>query len=93
MADIIKPSVAHELVMKDRKSLRLTGVSEVLSFDDLSVTLKTVCGELTVDGEGLRISSLDTVNGILIIDGNVSSLSYFDKKREGTKGVFGRIFG
>lgn len=93
MADIIKGSVAHELVMKDRKSLKLTGVCEVLSFDDVSVTLKTVCGELTVDGEGLRISSLDTVNGTLIIDGNVASLSYFDKKREGTKGVFGRIFG
>ena len=94
MADIIKNTgAAHELFMKDRKCITLTGVCEVVSFDDLSVTLKTVCGELTVEGEGLRISSLDTVNGTLKIDGNVQSLSYFDKKREGSKGVFGRIFG
>ena len=92
MADTPK-STSHEFFMKDRKNVRLTGVTEVLSFDDTSVSLMTVCGELSVDGEGLRISSLDTVGGILMIDGNVHSLTYFDKKREGSKGVFGRIFG
>ena len=92
MADIIKDT-AHQLLMKERKALTVTGVSEVMSFDDLSVTLKTVCGELTVEGEGLHISSLDTVNGILEVNGNIQALSYFDKKHEGSKGVFGRIFG
>ncbi len=94
MGDTIKSTAtSHEVFMRDRKKITLTGVNEVVSFDDLSVVLKTVCGELTVEGEGIRISSLDTAHGTLEIDGNIQSLSYFDKKREGSKGVFGRIFG
>ena len=93
MSDIIKNAGSgHDLVMHDRKGLSVTGVTEVVSFDDLSVVLKTVCGELTVDGEGLRISSLDTAHGTLEIDGSIQALSYFDKKHEGSKGFFGRIF-
>ena len=94
MPDLIKEAAhSHELFMKDRKKISLTGVSEVESFDDVSVVLKTVCGELTVEGEGLRISSLDTVHGTLDISGNVQSLSYFDKKKDTQKGILGRIFG
>jgi len=92
MADIIK-NTAHRILMNERKALTVTGVSEVVSFDELAVTLKTVCGELTVEGEGLHISSLDTVNGTLEVNGSIQALSYFDKKKEGSKGVFGRIFG
>ena len=94
MADIIKNvGTAHSVSMSDRKKLELTGVTEVVSFDDLSVVLKTVCGELAVDGEGLRISTLDTAHGTLDINGNIQALSYFDKKKDGKKGVIGKIFG
>ena len=94
MADTIKNTgSAHSVSMSDRKKLELTGVTEVVSFDDLSVVLKTVCGELAVDGEGLRISTLDTAHGTLNIGGNIQALSYFDKKKENKKGVFGKIFG
>ena len=94
MADIIKNiGSSHSVSMLDRKKLELTGVTEVLSFDDISVVLKTVCGELTIDGEGLRISTLDTAHGTLDISGNIQAFSYFDKKKEGKKGVLGKIFG
>ena len=94
MADISKNTQpSHELMMRDRKRISVTGVTEVVSFDELSVVLKTVCGELTVDGEGLHISALDTSRGLLEIDGSVQGLSYYDKKHEGSKSVLGRIFG
>ena len=93
MADIIKNGGSHEVFMSERKALRLTGVSEVISFDDLSVVLKTVCGELEIDGDGLRISTLDTAHGTLDVNGNIRALSYFDKIKEGKKGVLGKIFG
>lgn len=93
MADIIKNGGSHEVFMSDRKTLRLTGVSEVISFDDLSVVLKTACGELAIDGEGLRISTLDTAHGTLDVSGNIHALNYFDKKKENKKGVLGKIFG
>ncbi len=93
MADIVKNGGSHEVFMSERKTLRLTGVSEVISFDDLSVVLKTVCGELAIDGEGLRISTLDTAHGTLDVNGNIQALNYFDKKKENKKGVLGKIFG
>ena len=94
MSDTIKAvPQAHELLMKERKKISLTGVTEVLSFDDTAVVLKTVCGELTVEGGGLRISSLDTAHGTLEINGNIQAFSYFDKNKEGRKGIIGRMFG
>ena len=94
MADIIRTAPqTHELKMKDRKELALTGVCEVLSFDDSSVTLKTVCGELEIDGSGLKISSLDTANGTIFVSGNVQAFSYSDKGKDSQKGIIGRIFG
>ena len=93
MADIIKGTgTSHDLTMRDRKRISVTGVTEVVSFDELSVVLKTVCGELTVDGEGLHISAIDTTHGTLEIEGSVKALSYFDKKRDSGKSVLGRIF-
>ena len=94
MAETIKNTqLPHELIMKDRTRISVTGVTEVVSFDELSVVLKTACGELTVDGEGLHISALDTTRGVLEINGSIQGLSYFDKKRESGKSVLGRIFG
>ncbi len=91
MSDTInKP---HELLLHDRKTVSLTGVTEVKSFDDSEVTLDTVCGELTVDGEGLRISSLDTTHGTLDINGNIQGFSYYDKKKDGKRTIFGKVRG
>lgn len=87
-------SMTHELLMKGRRSLSVSGVKEVISFDESSVILNTVCGELEIDGEALRVSTLDTARGNVSVDGNISSVIYTDKpKKEGRRGVFGRIFG
>lgn len=50
----------HELVMKGRRELQITGVEDVLSFDDVSIIMVTAMGMLSVDGEGLRIVSFNS---------------------------------
>ena len=68
MADISKDERdTHELVLYDRKTLNMSGIVEVISFDDVSVSLKTKCGELYVEGTELHISALDTVKGAVSV--------------------------
>lgn len=84
-------TMPHSLIMKDRNELSLTGVTDVDSFDDTSIVAYTNCGELTINGTELHISSLNIDNGELSVDGNISSLVYLDNKPKAT-GFFGKVF-
>ena len=55
-------NVIQNIVLENREKLNITGVLDVLSFDDQIVILETELGLLTVKGENLRINklSLDT---------------------------------
>ena len=41
----------HKLTLQERKSLTMTGVAEVISFDESLVVLNTSLGVLTVQGQ------------------------------------------
>ena len=84
-------ALQHSLIMKDRKELSLTGVTDVDSFDESSIVAYTDCGELTINGMGLHISELDTEKGELTVDGEISALYYLDNKAK-TEGFFKRVF-
>ena len=82
--------IAHALALDGRKKLTMTGVTEVVSFDDGLVVLHTALGMLTVQGTGLRLKTLSTDGGQMAVTGEVSSLSY-EEPRDG--GWLRRIFG
>ena len=52
------------------------------------VILETELGLLTVKGENIRINKLSIDTSEVIVEGNISSLSYSDKEIEKTKGSF-----
>ena len=82
--------IAHCLTLDGRKKLTMTGVTEVVSFDDGRVVLRTELGMLTVQGAGLRLKTLSTDGGQMAVTGEVAALSY-EEPREG--GWLRRIFG
>ena len=82
--------IAHVVTLDGRKRLTMTGVTEVVSFDDGMVVLHTELGMLTVQGTGLRLKTLSTDGGQMAVTGEVSSLSY-EEPRDG--GWLRRIFG
>ena len=85
------PGMPHHLVLEDRRALTVSGVSDVDSFDELTVIIYTDLGELTVKGEGLHINRLNVETGELTLEGSIQSLSYADvHARSG--GFFGRLF-
>ena len=69
-----KIRLPHNLILKDRAELTLSGVTDVDSFDETTIIAYTDYGELTVKGENLHINMLNIDTGDLSIDGRVSSL-------------------
>lgn len=68
----------HALSMSARARVSIFGVTEVESFDEQTVILSTDCGEMTLEGEGLHIGTLDIARGVVEVDGRVNGLYYSD---------------
>lgn len=81
----------HKVTLSDRKKLTVTGVSEVVSFEETAVQVETVQGSLMVHGSGLRLKNLSPEGGQLEITGTVEALVYEERRRRG--GFFGRAMG
>ncbi len=77
--------------MEDRNRISLTGVSDVDSFDEQTVTVITSCGELSVKGSGLHIGRLSTETGEMSIEGKIDALVYSSDEPK-QSGFFGRVF-
>ena len=81
----------HKLCLDGRKKLTMTGVREVVSFEDSAVVLQTTLGLLIVQGEGLQLRNLSTDGGQVAVEGTVRALSYEEPRQAG--GWLGRLFG
>ena len=66
--------------LENRRKMLLTGVNEVLSFNDEKIILNTVLGKLNIKGQNLKMNKLDVKNGDVIVDGYITSLLYNNKK-------------
>ena len=85
--------VIQNLILENRGKLSISGVLDVLSFDDQIVILETDLGLLTVKGENLRINKLSIDTSEVIVEGDISALSYSDKDNVKNSGsIFGKIF-
>lgn len=86
-------NIMQNLVMQNREKITITGVNDVLSFDDQIVILETSLGLLTVKGENLRINKLSLDSEEVIIEGDINILSYSEKEMEKkTNSFIGKIF-
>ena len=86
-------SHAHTLVMESRRKASLTGVSDVASFHDQEVVLKTEDGEVIIVGEQLHISQLSLDDGRLVVEGLIGGIEYQDSAQPTVKsGIFGKMF-
>lgn|SRR5699024_4549058 len=85
--------VIQNLILENRGKLSISGVLDVLSFDDQVVIVETELGLLTIKGENIRINKLSIDTSEVIVEGDISSMSYSDKSVEKTKtSVLSKIF-
>lgn len=75
--------IPHNLTLTERKTMTMTGVTEVIRFDECSVLLRTALGTLLVQGQDLQLKQLTLDGGNVAVDGQISALSY-EEPRQGS---------
>ena len=73
----------HKLCLNERKELTMTGATEVVSFDDTAVVLRTALGTLLVQGQGLQLKTLSLEGGQVAVDGTVAAMVYEEPRSGG----------
>lgn len=84
----------HKVVIHNRKTVSLTGVQDVLSFDATEILLDTVQGMLMLRGKELHVNRLSLDKGEVDVDGRVDSFAYAEEqgKTKGGESLLSRLF-
>ncbi len=81
----INTNIIQNVILENREKLTISGVNDVLSFDDQVIVLETELGLLTVKGENIRVNKLSIDTSEVILEGEISYLAYSDKNQEKQK--------
>lgn len=73
----------HKLTLDRRNALTMSGVTEVISFDETAVILSTELGMLTVHGKDLQLKTLSVEGGQVAVEGSIAALIYQEPKKGG----------
>lgn len=84
----------HSITIVERKSILVTGVKKIESFDDEEFLMETVMGYLILKGSDMELLKLDTLQGNVSIKGLLKSFSYVDDAVKGDKdnSFIGKLF-
>ena len=89
----IKSASRHSLHLERRESVTVTGMIDVISFDEETVIGETEMGVIIIRGLNLHVSKINLENGELSVFGEISGVNYEDQSGY-TKGksLLGRLF-
>ena len=86
-------NIVQNLVLENRGKLSVSGVLDVLSFDDQIVIIETELGLLTIKGEDLRINKLSIDTSEVVVEGDIYNMGYSEKDMEKkSSNLLGKIF-
>ena len=80
----------YQTCITNREKILVSGVMNVECFGEEYLTLNTTQGQLTIEGENLKIESLTKENGEILITGKICGLFYREERSE--KGFLRKIF-
>lgn len=75
----------HKMSMVNRKTCALTGIVDVIAFDENEVILETEMGVLMLKGQGIHVKRLTLEQGEVELDGKLDSFLYTEQKSLGAK--------
>jgi len=78
MADERKYTGRHHVSIDRRERVAITGVLEVISFDDESIVCETEMGIMILRGSNLHMNRLNLDDGELEVDGEIENIAYED---------------
>lgn len=94
MEELISNRTQHKLILNNRNSLSITGVTEVLSFDVKEILLETCEGMLMIRGNEMHVTKLTVEKGELAIEGRIDSFTYSETvaQRKENQSLLSRLF-
>lgn len=78
----------HEVKLTDRKTIILTGIKKIISFDNEEFLMESNMGVILLKGENLELIKLDTSDGNVRIKGKINSLNYVENKEKNKEESF-----
>ena len=88
----IKTNIIQNVILENREKVSLTGIKDVLSFDDEIVILESELGILSIKGTNLRVNKISVDSGDVIVEGAIKGIEYSDKEPFQKQGLMSRIF-
>ncbi len=85
------PALPRLLTMEERERLTVTGVNEIVHFDETAVVMRQDRDLLVVRGEDLALRQLEPGAGRVEVRGRIGALSY--EQASGKGGFLRRLFG
>lgn len=78
----------HAITLENRSKMILSGINEVISFDEKQVLLNTSQGKLTIDGKNLHMTALALDDGRLMMEGQITAIVYSGKEIKQRKNLW-----
>ncbi len=83
---------SSNIIVENRKKITVSGVLDVISFDEDGVILDTQLGSMIIKGEEFKINKLNVDAGEFVIEGHVVNISYGDSIAKDSGGFFAKLF-
>lgn len=89
-----KLGATHKLMLNNRQDGSMTGILDVISFNENSIVLDTDMGLLTIKGKDLHVSRLSLEKGEIDIEGRTDSFVYSSNEsyRKAGQSLVSRLF-
>ncbi len=86
-------TMLHNIEIKERKSIYITGIKKIESFDKNEFFINTVMGYMLIKGDNLELLKLDTISSDIAIKGKIDSINYLeDKNKNNKESILTRLF-
>ncbi|MBR4935374.1 MAG: sporulation protein YabP [Anaerotignum sp.] len=87
-----RKAARHTLQMDERERVRISGVLDVMSFDEEGIMMETASGVLWLKGNGLHMGKLDLESGDVQVEGMVDSITYSDGAFAEKHSILSKLF-
>lgn len=78
----IEENTGHLISLENRKRLKMTGITEVIAYNDDIIALKSKQGDLNISGKNLNINKLNLEEINLLITGHIREIKYENKNNK-----------
>ena len=93
LAEERKKDTRHRMILEDRERMSITGVIDVLSFDEESIIAETEKGMLILRGNNMHVGKLNLDESEVSVDGLIDTIEYSEGGiSKGKNSFLNRIF-